>query len=149
MIFGEYFPNPGGLPLTEAARATVSGGTAFFVEALGTAILVLVICGCIDDANDSRPRLLTAATIGLTVTSLISLFGPLTMAAFNPARDLGPRLFSSMAGWGELPFQVNGHGWFTVYVLAPIAGGLIGGGFYRWWLAPHYVSRQGWGSPEA
>jgi glycerol uptake facilitator protein len=139
MIFGEYFPNPGGMPLTDAARTTVSMGTAFFVEALGTAILVLVVFGCTDRANESRPRMLTAATIGLTVTILISLFGPLTMAAFNPARDLGPRLFSTIAGWGRLPFEANGHGWFIVYVLAPIVGGLIGGGAYNHWLAPHYV----------
>jgi len=140
MIFGEYFPNPEGIPLTDAARATVSAGTAFFVETLGTAILVLVVCGCSDPRNDSRPLILTAATIGLTVTILISLLGPLTMAALNPARDLGPRLFSSIVGWGNVPFRVNGNGWFTIYILAPIAGGLIGGGIYRWWLAPHYVS---------
>jgi len=138
MIFGEFFPSPGGRPLTDLARATVSPATAFFVEALGTAILVLVIFGATDQANESRPRILTAATIGLTVTILISLLGPLTMAALNPARDLAPRIFSSLAGWGTLPFTVNGHGWLTVYVLAPIVGGLAGGGLYRGWLAPHY-----------
>ena len=47
---------------------------------------------------------------------------PLTMAGFNPARDLAPRIFSSLAGWGSQPFTVNGSGWLTVYILAPIAG---------------------------
>jgi glycerol uptake facilitator protein len=139
MIFGEFFPSPGGRPLTDLARASVSPATAFFVESLGTAILVLVIFGTIDRANESRPRILTAATIGLTVTILISLFGPLTMAALNPARDLAPRIFSSLAGWGRLPFSVNGSGWLTVYVVAPMVGGVVGGGVYRWWLAPHYA----------
>lgn len=138
MIFGEYFPNPGGKPFTDAGRLTVTAGTAFFVEALGTAILVLVIMGCADEGNQSRPRTLNAVTIGLTVTILISLFGPLTMAGFNPIRDLVPRLFSYFAGWGSLVFGVNGLGWLTVYVLAPTLGGLLGGGAYRWWLAPHY-----------
>lgn len=138
MIFGEFFPNPGGKPLTDAARATVSWPTAFFIEALGTAILALVIFGSIDEANKSRPQLLAPVTIGLTVTILISLLGPLTMAAFNPARDLAPRIFSYFAGWGSVAFTANGHGWFMVYVLAPIVGALIGGGTYRWWLAPHY-----------
>ncbi len=74
--------------------------------------------------------MLTAAVIGLTVTLLISLVGPLTMASFNPARDLGPRLFSALAGWGTVPFRVNGAGWWTVYIVAPVLGGLLGGGIY-------------------
>ena len=83
--------------------------------------------------------------IGLTVTMLISLLGPLTMAGLNPARDLGPRLFSSVAGWGEVPFTANGIGWLTVYVIAPICGAWVGGGIYRWFLAPHYGAAR----PEA
>jgi glycerol uptake facilitator protein len=139
MIFGEYFPNPGGRPLTESVRAVVSLPTAFFVEALGTGILVLVIFGSIDEQNQSRPQVLTPIMIGLTITILISLLGPLTMAGFNPARDLAPRLFSALAGWGRIPFTVNGAGWLTVYVLAPVAGALAGGGVYRLCLKRRYA----------
>jgi glycerol uptake facilitator protein len=138
MIFGEYFPNPGGKPFTDEIRARVSHGTAFFTEILGTAILMLVIMGSTDERNTSRPQALTAVTIGLTVTILISLLGPLTMAAFNPARDLAPRIFSSLAGWGSVPFTANGIGWLTVYIIAPIVGAILGGGAYRYLLSPHY-----------
>lgn len=131
MIFGEYFPNPGGKPLDAAGRLRMSAAAAFGAEVIGTAILLLVIFCATDERNKARPQVLTAVTIGLTATLLISLLGPLTMACFNPARDLGPRLFSSLAGWGAVPFQVNGHGWLTVYVLAPLVGGLLGGGLYR------------------
>jgi glycerol uptake facilitator protein len=141
MIFGEYFPNPGGKPFTDEVRARVSHGAAFFIEMLGTAILMLVIMGATDERNRSRPQALTAATIGLTVTILISLLGPLTMAALNPARDLAPRIFSSLAGWGAVPFTANGIGWLTVYVIAPIAGAIAGGGVYRAFLAPHYIEQ--------
>jgi glycerol uptake facilitator protein len=130
MVFGEYFPNPGGHPLTPEARQRMSAGAAFGTEVIATAVLVLVICCCTDERNKTRPRELTAATIGLTVTLLISLVGPLTMASFNPARDLGPRLFSAVAGWGGVPFQVNGSGWWSVYIVAPVVGGLLGGGVY-------------------
>lgn len=130
MVFGEYFPNPGGKPLTPEARQRMSAGAAFGTEVIATAVLVLVICCCTDERNKSRPRELTAATIGLTVTLLISLVGPLTMASFNSARDLGPRLFSALAGWGTVPFKVNGSGWWMVYIAAPVLGGLIGGGMY-------------------
>jgi len=131
MVFGEFFPNPCGHPLTEETRARMSSWRAFGAEVIGTAILLLVIFCTTDERNVARPRMLTAVTIGLTVTLLISLLGPLTMACFNPARDLSPRLFSSLAGWGAMPFAVNGWGWLTVYILAPLAGGLLGGGIYR------------------
>lgn len=131
MVLGEYFPNPGGKPLTPEARATVSAGAAFGAEVVGTAILLLVIFCATDERNATRPQILTAATIGLTVTLLISLLGPLTMACLNPARDFGPRLFSSLVGWGTVPFRTNGFGWLTVYIVAPITGGLLGGAIYR------------------
>ena len=141
MIFGEFFPNPGGKPLTEAARALVSPGTAFFIEALGTAVLVLVIFGVTDERNAVRPRELTALTIGLTITMLISLLGPLTMAGFNPARNLGPRAWSAIfGGWGAVPFAANGSGWLTVYVLAPLVGGQLGGILYRAFFRPGYAA---------
>lgn len=140
MIFGEFFPNPNGRPLTDTARLVVSPVAAFLVEAVGTGILALVVFGCSDDGNKSRPQILTPAIIGLTVTIVISLFGPLTMAGLNPARDLMPRLFSYFAGWGSVVFSANGHGWLTVYVIAPVTGALLGGGAYRWWLAPHYTA---------
>lgn len=131
MIFGEYFPNPDGKPLTPEARATMTHGAAFTAEVVGTAILLLVIFCSTDERNVNRPQILTATTIGLTVTILISLLGPLTMACLNPARDFGPRLFSTIAGWKTVPFTTNGLGWLTVYIVAPVIGGLLGGAIYR------------------
>ncbi len=130
MIFGEFFPNPGGKPLADEARALMSHGRAFLAEFTGTAILLFVICGLTDERNRTRPTQ-AAAAIGLTVTLLICLLGPLTMACFNPARDLGPRLFSALAGWRSLPFTVNGAGWLTVYLLAPLMGGVVGAGLHH------------------
>jgi glycerol uptake facilitator protein len=138
MIFGEFFPNPGGKPLAAGVRETVSHATAFGIELAGTAILVLAILGVTHPKNPARPGTLTAASIGLTVTLLISLFGPLTMAGFNPARDFGPRVFSSLAGWGAVPFTANGPGWLTVYIVAPIAGGQLGALAFRAFFRPHY-----------
>ncbi len=107
MVFGEFFPSPGGHPLTDEVRARMSPMAAFGAEVLGTAILLLVIFCVTDERNKHRPQMFTAATIGLTVTLLISLLGPLTMACFNPARDFAPRVFSAVVGWGALPFAVN------------------------------------------
>jgi glycerol uptake facilitator protein len=139
MVFGEYFPDPGGKPLTEDARNSMPPWRAFTAEAVGTGVLLLVILGVTDERNTSFPKMLTAPTIGLTVTILISILGPLTMACFNPARDLGPRLFSTLAGWGSVPFTTNGMGWFTVYCLAPVIGGLAGGMVYHFCLAANFA----------
>lgn len=140
MIFGEYFPNPGGRPLTAAGRALVPATSAFLAEALGTAVLVLAVLGLTDERNAARPRELAPAAIGLTVTLLICLLAPLTQAGFNPARDLAPRLWSALAGWGAVPFYANGWGWLTVYVLGPLAGGQVGAGIYLGFFRPHYAS---------
>ena len=143
MVFGEYYPNPGGRPLKEGNPDRMSQGRAFVAEVVGTAILLLVIFCTTDSNNQNRPQVLTAAIIGLTVTMLISLLGPLTMACFNPARDLGPRLFSSLAGWGFVPFTANGTGWWLVYILAPVVGGLLGGGIYRAFFMANYEASRG------
>jgi glycerol uptake facilitator protein len=140
MIFGEYFPNPAWHPEPAGQIAVVSTGAAFMAEAVGTALLVLVILCVTDTRNRSHPGILTPATIGLTITLLISLLGPLTMAGFNPARDFGPRLFSALSGWGSLVFRVNGSGWFVVYILAPIVGGQGAALAYRHFFEPHYAA---------
>ncbi len=140
MVFGEFFPNPGGHPLTPEVRQRMSMASAFGAEVIGTAILLLVIFCVTDKRNKARPQVLTAATIGLTVTLLISLLGPLTMACFNPARDLAPRVFSALAGWKTVPFTANGTGWFIVYILAPILGGIVGGAIYRLFFQGAYAA---------
>lgn len=137
MIFGEYFPNPGGRALS-AIPALANHLQAFGAEIVGTAILLMVIMGVTDEKNSGGPKVLAAPMIGLTITMLISLLGPLTMACFNPARDFGPRLFSALAGWGRVPFTANGWGWLTVYIVAPFVGGWLGGAIYTYWLRPGY-----------
>ena len=127
MILTEFFPNPGGRPLSEHI-APIAEWRAMAVEICGTAILMLVILGVTNPANRSATASHAPWAIGLTITVLISLFAPLTMAGFNPARDLGPRIIAAIAGWGPEVFRANGStGWFTVYVLSPIIGAQLGG----------------------
>ena len=72
-----------------------------------------------------------AAVIGLGVAAIISVVAPLTQAGLNPARDFGPRLVAYFLGWGEIAIPGPRNGFFTVYIVAPIVGALIGGGIYR------------------
>jgi glycerol uptake facilitator protein len=150
MCYGEYFPNPGGTPLGEdghwsdsnwaAFRTRVPLSNALLTEILATAVLALVVFAVSDSRNTSAPpSYLAPVFIGLTVAALISIAAPLTQACFNPARDFGPRLFAYAAGWGEAAIPgPNGHGWFTVYIAAPIVGAIVGGGIYEWLLKPAF-----------
>lgn len=130
MIYGEYFPNPGGEPLDEAARESLTVEQAFLVEAGGTAFLVFMIFTL---TQRRRPKLecLFPFLIGGTVALLIVMLAPLTQGGFNPARDFGPRVFSALAGWGELAFTTNGPGWYLVYLIGPCVGGLAGAGCFE------------------
>jgi glycerol uptake facilitator protein len=146
MCYGEYFPNPGGLaarssPLRgselvarlEEQQGLVSPATAFCAEVLGTAILALVVFAVTDPHNRGAPGPgMAPLFIGLTVAVLISVIAPLTQACFNPARDFGPRLFACIAGWGEIALPgPRFPGFFTIYILAPTLGAVLGGGLYR------------------
>ena len=37
----------------------------------------------------------------------------------------------------------NGSGFFTVYIVAPIVGAVIGGGVYEYLVAPAFVKAEG------
>jgi glycerol uptake facilitator protein len=117
-MFGEFYPNPGG-------TAVVPLPLAMAAEYFGTFLLALFIFGLTDDANAGRPNsAITPLFIGLTVSSVIWLIAPLTQAGLNPARDFGPRMVACLAGWGKAAFPDSCGGFFWVYILAPVAGGL-------------------------
>lgn len=148
MCYCEFFPNPGALaggegPLNVdelvARQALVSEFTACLAEFLGTLILGMVVAAVTNDASLLGPQRMAPLFIGFTVAALICVIAPLTQACFNPARDFGPRVFAALAGWGEvaLPGLRSQTGFLTVYILAPIAGGVTGIGLYQKLLRPH------------
>lgn len=132
MVFGEYFPNPADIGTDEAAFAKVGHLRAMLAEVVGTGLLVFLIFALTDPRNGGRPDgTLPALLIGMTVTVVIAVVAPLTQACLNPARDLGPRLFSLCIGYGAIAIPGPRGGFFTVYILSPIIGGIVGGGLYQ------------------
>jgi glycerol uptake facilitator protein len=150
MCYGEFHPNPSGLPAdqpwSEAAwneyAQLVPTSRALLTEVLCTAILALVVFTVTDPRNaGAPPGYLAPIIIGLTVAALISISGPLTQTCLNPARDFGPRLFTLLAGWGTAALPgVNGWSWLTVYIAAPIVGAVAGGGIYQYALLPAFTA---------
>ena len=132
MMFGEYFPNPAIFGSAEDAWHIITPTSAFIAEMVGMAMLAFLVATVTHDRNISKPPSATGAVIiGLGVAAIISVVAPLTQAGLNPARDFGPRLVCYFLGWGEIAIPGSREGFFTVYIVAPIIGALIGGGVYR------------------
>jgi MIP family channel proteins len=102
-----------------AVGAGVSVNGALLAEIVLTFFLVFVIYGT---AVDSRAPKMGGLFIGLTVTLDILMGGPISGAAMNPARHLGPALL----GGG---FQ---NCW--IYWVGPICGGILAASIYRYQL---------------
>lgn len=123
-MFGEYYSIPGSM-------AVVSMPLAMGAEAFGTFLLILMIFALTEGCNIGRPHdALAPLFIGLTVSSIICLIAPLTQAGLNPARDFGPRMVAWATGWGDAAFPDHSGGFFFVYILAPIAGGILASLFF-------------------
>ena len=99
-------------------------GHAFFAELIGTFLLVLVVFGT---ATDSRA---TPGWYGLAIPSVvfavITVVGPVTDAALNPARYIGPMIARASLGGGK------GLLWEQVptYFIATFAAGLLAAAVY-------------------
>ena len=103
-----------GVPVLIAAVGTGSG---IALEAILTFFLVWVIFATAADPGGAF-KSIAGLAIGLTITIDILAAGPLTGAAMNPARALGP----------ELVFDVWDDFW--VYIVGPVIGGVVAGVLY-------------------
>ena len=101
----------------------------FLDQVLGTAILLFLVLAITDERNQAPLGNMTPVTVGLIVVAIGMSFGALHGYAINPARDLGPRLMTVVAG-----FQNNGltdgSGIFWVPIVAPLLGGVLGAAAY-------------------
>ncbi|KAI5613145.1 aquaporin 3a [Silurus asotus] len=103
----------------------LSTANGFFDQVIGTAALIVCILAIVDPYNNPIPQGLEAFTVGFTVLVIGLSMGFNSGYAVNPARDLGPRLFTSIAGWGSIVFT-HGNYWFLVPIFAPFLGTIIG-----------------------
>ncbi|MEG1627687.1 MIP/aquaporin family protein [Pseudomonas sp.] len=110
----------------------LSTAQAFLVEMIITAVLMAVIMALTDDNNGLPRGAMAPLLIGLLIAVIGSAMGPLTGFAMNPARDLGPKLMTFLAGWGEITFT-GGRDipYFLIPIFAPIIGAILGAALYR------------------
>ena len=99
----------------------VSPTKAMLAEALGTFLLVFVIFG---SAVDKRGSFASGFPIGLTISLVILVIGPMTGAAINPARWFGPAV--AIGSWSN---------WW-VWVVGPLLGAGVSALSYQQILSP-------------
>jgi glycerol uptake facilitator protein len=101
----------------------------FLDQVIGTALLLLLVFAITDEFNIPPGSNLAPAMIGLVVVAIGMSFGGMHGYPINPARDFGPRLFTSFAGFKNNGLTDGQRIWW-VPVVAPLLGGLVGGAIY-------------------
>ena len=105
---------------------TLSNWTGLVDQVVATALLLLCICAIGDVRNLAPGANLAPLAIGSIVFMIGISFGSNCGYAINPARDLSPRLFTWMAGWGNQVFLHPNNLWYLVPIVGPIVGGILG-----------------------
>ncbi|HFZ8993016.1 TPA: propanediol diffusion facilitator PduF [Citrobacter freundii] len=115
--------------------AALSVWHAALIEAIITSILMGMIMALTDDGNGVPRGPLAPLLIGIVVAVIGASTGPLTGFAMNPARDFGPKLFTFLAGWGDVALT-GGRDipYFIVPIVAPIVGACGGAAIYRFFI---------------
>lgn len=104
-----------------ALGAMVTTEVAFVVELILTFVFVLTVLAATKKENNS-----SGVVIGLTLT-LVHIFGiPFTGTSVNPARSIGPALFTDGVALEQLP----------LFIIAPVVGGVLAALLYRFVLEP-------------
>jgi MIP family channel proteins len=142
----------GGIRAVEGATATagifatypqpflsIAGG--FVDQVVGTMLLMAGVLAVTDQRNVAPPAWLTAPLVGALVVAIGVAFGFNAGYAINPARDFGPRLFTSVAGWGPGVFTAGG-GWWWVPIAAPTVGAVLGAWAYDIFINKHHLAPE-------
>jgi aquaporin TIP len=99
----------------------VGAGRGTLLEAVLSLLLTVTALGVLDRRSATPNGSVGAAIVGLFVAAATLAAWPLTGAALNPARALGPEL--AAGAWTD---------WW-VYWIGPLAGGVVGA-VASWWL---------------
>uniref|UniRef100_A0A452IET3 Uncharacterized protein n=1 Tax=Gopherus agassizii TaxID=38772 RepID=A0A452IET3_9SAUR len=111
--------------------------SGFADQVISTALLVLVVFAIFDTKNLGVPKGLEPIAVGLLILLLTCSLGMNSGCAMNPARDLSPRIFTAIAGWGFEVFTA-GNNWWWVPTIAPMMGGVIGAFTYIIFIEIHH-----------
>nr|XP_030114579.1 aquaporin-3-like isoform X3 [Taeniopygia guttata] len=123
-------PNATAMIFSTYPAPNVSLQGAFFTEFTATVMLILGILVIHDEKNNAAIKGAQPVLTGLLVLGIGLGMGLNTGYAINPSRDLPPRIFMALAGWGMAVFTGD-HSWWWVPVTAPVLGSLFGVFLYK------------------
>ncbi|XP_021052600.1 aquaporin-10 [Mus pahari] len=115
----------------------LSLNNGFLDQVLGTWMLIVGLLAILDRRNKGVPAGLEPVVVGLLILTIGLSMGANCGFPLNPARDLGPRIFTYFAGWGPDVFSA-GNGWWWVPVVAPMVGATLGTATYQLLVALHH-----------
>ncbi|KIK07148.1 hypothetical protein K443DRAFT_217541 [Laccaria amethystina LaAM-08-1] len=104
--------------------------SCFFSEFIATAVLFMMVLALTDKRNGAPTNGLLPFALFILFVGLGASLGMQTAYALNPARDLGPRLFLAMAGYGKALFNYRNQYWLWAPIIAPVLGAQAGGLLY-------------------
>src|SRR5262245_35644354 len=113
-------------------------------QVVGTALLLALVFAITEPKNPFTTPALQPLLIALVVVAIGISWGGMHGYAINPARDLGPRLFTLAAGFHNTGFS---NGVFLVPIVGPLLGGLLGALVYDRLIRPHIPSHAPQGQP--
>ncbi|KAM4631485.1 aquaporin-10b [Polymixia lowei] len=108
-------------------------------QVIGTAALLVCVLALGDRENSPSPPGLEPVLVGSVVLVIGVSMGSNSGYALNPARDIGPRLFTYFAGWGVDVFKA-GDNWWWVPLVATCIGALLGTLIYELLIEVHHPS---------
>ncbi|XP_054164782.1 aquaporin-9-like [Oppia nitens] len=96
-------------------------------QVVGTASLLFSVCAVTDEKNLNIPKPLQPFCLAFVITCHAIAFNSNEGAPLNPARDLGPRIFSAMVIYGKHAFTaLNGNYWWSGGIVGPVIGAIVG-----------------------
>jgi MIP family channel proteins len=115
--------------LGTAPGAGVDEGGALLLEAIVTALLVMVILTVATDDRAAWKGVMAPLLIGLVIFTGATAVGPSSGGSFNPARSFVPVVINGE--WDDL--------W--IYLVGPFVGGMVGGALWLLVCARNEVRR--------
>ena len=93
----------------------MTDAACFFNEFVDSAVLLMVVLAISDSNNAAPPDGLNPLVLFLLILGIGACLGMQTAYCINPARDLGPRLMTWMAGYSREVWNFRNQYWVCLH----------------------------------